>query len=155
PLSVTARPLDGGLRRGRRHVVGRVLREKAVWLEHETDVRGWHHGIVLRPWKVRVAEGVPQHDVCVDQRPVLFGPARQTVAALALVRIVARSVALALLERRYPNVIVDEAGPFAPPGVLRGERERVVAGNELVANRFADGVLDVRIDDLPRPRRFQ
>ena len=64
----------------------------------------------------------------------------QAVAALALVGIVAGRVLLVLAVRRDPDVMVDEAGPLAPPGVLRGEREAVVAGQELVADRLADGV---------------
>ena len=65
----------------------------------------------------------------------------QAVASLALVRIVARAVSFVGAVGRDPDVVVDEPGPLAPPGVGRGERERVVAGQELVADRLADVVL--------------
>ena len=82
------------LLRRRRHVVGRVHGEEAVRLEREADVRRRHHRVILRPRDVRVAEGVPEHDVGVLDRPVLLGPARQAVAAPALVRVVAGAVLL-------------------------------------------------------------
>ena len=50
---------------------------------------------------------------------------------------------------------LDKPSPFAPPGVRRGERERVVAGQQLVANRLADGVPHAGIDDLPGPHRLE
>ena len=49
--------------------------KKPVGLEHEADVRRRHHRVVLRPRDVRVAEGVPEHDVGVLDRAVLLGPA--------------------------------------------------------------------------------
>src|SRR5262249_61117560 len=86
PLSsVTALPFDGRLLRGWGNVVGGVFREKAVRLEHEPDVGGRHHRIVLRPREVGVAEGGPQHPIRVDEGAGLFGPARRAVAPRGLV----------------------------------------------------------------------
>ena len=113
--------------------------KKPFGLSSEADVGRRHHRVVLRPRNVRVAEGVPEDDVGVLDRAVLLGPARsgrrrpgsgwdsRRRAYFSSSRI-----------RRDPDVMVDEAGPLPPPGVRRGERERVVAGQELVADRLAD-----------------
>ena len=71
-----------------------------------------------------------------------FGPANQAVAAVALVWVVAGGVAFLLAVRRHPDVMIDEAGPLPPPGVRRGEGKRVVAREELVADRLADSIGD-------------
>src|SRR4051794_10406312 len=106
-------------RRGR-EVVRRIHGEKSGGLEHEPDIRGRHDGVIFRPWEMRVAEGVPEDQVGVFDRTVLSGPAAETVAAAALIGIVAAGKAFIGMVRRHPNMMVDEAGPLAPPGVWRG-----------------------------------
>ena len=53
---------------GRRDVVAGILQEKAAGLEQEADVGGRHHRIILGAGEVRVAEGVPEHDVGILDR---------------------------------------------------------------------------------------
>src|SRR5690348_13113688 len=104
---------------------------------------------------MRVAESVPEDHVGVRDRTILLGPLRQAIAAVTLVGIIARGMFLILIERRHPQVMIDESGPLAPPGILRREWHAVVARQETIRHRFADGVFDVRIDDLPRAGRFK
>src|SRR6186713_3287100 len=49
--------------RGGRYVVRGVHVEKSVRLEQEPDVRGRHHGVVFGARNMRVAEGIPEHQV--------------------------------------------------------------------------------------------
>ena len=55
--------------------------EEAGWLEGEADVVAGHDRPVLGPRQVRHAEGVPEHDVGVDQRPVARRPSGEAGAA--------------------------------------------------------------------------
>lgn len=114
--------------RGRRSgkVIGRVAVKKAVWLEKEAYVGGWHDRIVFGPRDVGMTEGVPKHDILVGDGTVLLRPAFQAVAPRGLVRKVAGGVFFILGERRDPDVMVDKASPFSPPGFFGGKRHGVV-----------------------------
>ena len=74
------------VRRCWREVAARVAVEEAERLQCEPGVLARHHRPVLRPAEVGRANGVPQHDVLIDDRPVRGGPLRQPGAARVLVR---------------------------------------------------------------------
>ena len=104
---------------------------------------------------MRVAEGVPEDDVGVRDSAIGVGPAAKPVAALTLVGIVSSGVTFFFAIGRDPYVIIDEAGALAPPSVFRREGKAIVTGQKLVADRFADGVEDIRVDDLPGACGFE
>ena len=79
-------------RRG--EVEGGVAVEEAHRRHEEAGVLDGHHGPVLRAHEVGDAERVPEHDVGIDEVAVRRGPAGETVAALVLVRVLARGAAL-------------------------------------------------------------
>src|ERR1700733_9224592 len=56
-------------RRRRRHVERGIAVEEADGDQREPCVLHRHHGPILGPGQVRDSEGVPQHDVSVDDRP--------------------------------------------------------------------------------------
>ncbi|CAN5402025.1 hypothetical protein BH11PLA2_BH11PLA2_40860 [soil metagenome] len=97
--------------------------EESVRLQQEADVRRRHHGIVLSPRHVRVAERIPEDHVAVLNGPVAFGPIEQPAAAVALVGVIPRSVVLSVIPWRDPDVLIDEPGPLPPPrGLLRARQ---------------------------------
>src|ERR1035437_6791455 len=74
-----------------------------------------HDGPVFRAWIVGNAHGVPHYDFLVVEGAVGGSPARQAIAAAALVGVVAARVDFAGLIGSDPDVRIEERGPFADP----------------------------------------
>ena len=136
----------------RRHVIGWIHREEPRGLQQESDVGRRHHRIVLGPRQMSVPEGVPEDHIGRRDRPIRRGPSHKTVASGTLIWIITRREPLVRMEGRDPDVMIDEPGPPPPPCLRRGERYGVVAREEAVADRLADSVEPLRIDDLPGSR---
>src|SRR5271166_2290548 len=75
--------------RGRGHIEGRVAVEEPDGDEREARALDRHDGPVLGAWDVRDPEGVPQHDVGVDDGAILRRPRRESGPARVLVGVVA------------------------------------------------------------------
>ena len=100
---------------GRRRDVERgVAVEEPERDQHEPRVLDRHHRPVLGPGYVGDAEGVPEHDVALDDGAVRRGPVGEPVPAGVLVGVVARGTPLDRVVGRHPQVARGEAGPLAP-----------------------------------------
>jgi hypothetical protein len=129
PVATAALLADGTPQPGKL-VVGWVFVEEAVGLEQKADVGRGHHRIILRPRKVGVAEGVPEDDVGVLDGPVGCGPGggrRRRCSGWDN----RRRRAFSSLVGRDPDVVVDEAGALAPPGVLEASGKALSPGKNL------------------------
>src|SRR5205823_3217533 len=109
-----------------RHVQRRVAVEEARRQQLEARLVDRHHRPLLGAREVRDAERVPEDQVLALQRRVAFGPAAETVAAQALVDVVAGGVELRRIVTRYPEVVAEETGSAADAGTGQGVGDRVL-----------------------------
>src|ERR1035437_4613198 len=109
-------------------------------------------------WRVRLAAAqrgrpspprVPQDYVLVVEGAVGGSPARQAIAAAALVGVVATRVDFAGLIGSDPDVRIEERGPLADPAIGLREGDRVFAGEQRVAGGVAERVARTRVDHDP------
>ena len=114
----------------RRQVVRGICIEESVWLQKESDVCRRHDRIVLRPWNVRVPEGIPEDDIFVLDVPISFRPACQSVTSRTLVGIVAAGIDFRRPVGGDPDVRVEESGALADPDrqPVAGTRQRRITG---------------------------
>src|ERR1700722_10228081 len=89
PAMAVSVPSGGG-----RHIERGIAVEEAHRDEAEPGVLDRHDGPVFWPRDVGHPERVPEHDVGVDDWPVLGRPCRQAGTALVLVGVVPRGPAL-------------------------------------------------------------
>jgi MFS family permease len=136
-----------------RDVQGGIAVEEAERLEPERDdVRG-HHRPVLRAGDVVQAKHVPEHHVGVLDGPVGLGPGGQARIVLGLDGEVAAGPALVRTVRRHPERVADDLGPLEGRGGRVEQRRERRRGDELVADRGAEAVGHVVVDDLPAALR--
>lgn len=76
-----------------REVVGWIVLEETLRLEHEAEICGGHDWVVLGARHMRMAEGVPQDQVAVDNRSILLNPLTEPFETGALIGVIARRVA--------------------------------------------------------------
>lgn len=76
-----------------REVVGWVVLEETLRLEHEAEICGGHDWIVLGARHMRMTEGVPQDQVAIDNRSILLDPLTEPFETCALIGVIARRVA--------------------------------------------------------------
>ena len=101
----------------RRQVVSRIAIKKTYWLEKKSNVVRRHHGIVFGAGNVGVAEGVPQHHIGIFDRAIGLHPGGKAVIGQALIRKIAGGEVLVFSVGSDPDMMIHEAGTFAPPGV--------------------------------------
>ena len=86
-----------------------VAIEEALRLQMETNRLYRHNRPILGTHDMVRAEGVPDHQVRLFQRPILLDVGRKLVAPLLLVRVVSSRVALRRVVGRHPEMSVCEA----------------------------------------------
>jgi hypothetical protein len=111
--------LARGIRGGQ--AVGRILTEKAIRFQEESNISGRHYQAVFGSRNMSMSERIPENNICVLYGTICSSPFDQPVAAAALIRIVACGVSFLLTIRCTPNVMVDKASALAPPRVGRGK----------------------------------
>src|SRR5258708_8376047 len=98
----------------RRYVERRVAVEEPERHQHEPGVLDRHHGPVFRTHEVRDSERIPNHEISVDDRPIVCGPARQAAVTALLVRVLAARDPFARLSLRLPHMLPHELHSPSP-----------------------------------------
>ena len=131
-------------------VEGGVLVEEAVGFDDEADVLAGHDGPVFESDDVVHAEGVPNHDVFINDVPVRGGPDVQAVVlAGALVREFPGCEAFFAVVGGDPEVVAGKLRALADVGVVSGGEGDAIGGDEAVRDWFVHDVLAVVVDDFP------
>lgn len=80
---------------------------------------------------MRVPHRVPEHNVRVLDRSVGGCPANESIAAGALVGIVAGAILLLVAVRRHPHMVLDKTRLLAPHRVLEANGNALSPGKNL------------------------
>lgn len=116
-------------------VEGGVLVEEAVGFEHEADVLAGHDGPVFEADDVVHAEGVPDHEVLIDDVAVFLGPDVQAVlGAGGLVGVLAGGEAFGPVVGGDPEVVPGELGALGDVGLVSGGELDPVGGDQAVGD---------------------
>src|SRR6267142_414749 len=102
-----------------------------------------------------MSHSIPEYNIPIADRPVLFCPHDQSVATLALVGIITCSKIFLFIKWSYPYMVLHKTGPFSPICIFRSERDTVVARHELIGNRLSYPVFSFMVYNLPVPRSFE
>ena len=87
-----------------------------------------------------VSQRIPDNQIRVFNRPIVFRVGRQSGVDLALIGVLAGGIQLLSIVGSHPEMFAHVARSPADIGIRVLERRRILPGSQLIGNGFAEAI---------------